>query len=280
MIKIAAIGDNVVDCYVANKMMYPGGNTLNVSVFFRRFGGQAAYIGAVGMDIAGRQIQSALQQEGVDISHLHICEGPTAYCVIGHKNADRVFITFDLGVSMFTPTESDFIFLASQDAVHVGHTSGLDAHLSRFASQSLLSYDFATVRDPEHIASVASLCFLATASAGDLSEASAAALQQRLLDAGATWALVTKGKAGAILSDGTNMYSVSPTPVEVVDTLGAGDTFIARTLYGLLNQEQPSKILAKAADAAAHTCRYFGAIGHEVPISISANLSEFSPAGV
>ena len=44
MVKIAAIGDNVVDCYIAQRQMFPGGNCLNVSIFIRRFGGTAAYV--------------------------------------------------------------------------------------------------------------------------------------------------------------------------------------------------------------------------------------------
>ena len=40
MVKIAAMGDNVVDCYPARNQMYPGGNCLNVAVQARRFGAQ------------------------------------------------------------------------------------------------------------------------------------------------------------------------------------------------------------------------------------------------
>ncbi|TJX04127.1 MAG: ribokinase, partial [Mesorhizobium sp.] len=56
--------------------------------------------------------------------------------------------------------------------------------------------------------------------------------------------------------------------VEPVDTLGAGDTFIARTLFGLLKGETPQDILGHAAEAAAATCKYYGAIGHATAIDI------------
>lgn len=273
MVRIAAMGDNVVDCYVANGMMYPGGNTLNAAVFIRRFGGVSAYIGRVANDRAGRHIRAALQSEGVDVSHLQVLDhGMTAYCVIGHEQGDRVFLTFDLGVSMFEPSPSDIEFASGFDAVHIGRSSGLDDHLANLAQRTRLSYDFSIRHETSHIATVAPLCYLAAASAGDSAEAEALALQQRMLDAGANWALVTRGKAGAILSDGHQVHSMAAVSTQVVDTLGAGDTFTARTLFGLLNGERADEILASAAQAAADTCRYYGAVGYGIPIEIGVDV--------
>ena len=76
-VKIAAIGDKVVDCYLSRGEMFPGGNCLNVSVHVRRFGGSAAYVGAIGNDRAGDVILQALLAEGVDVSRLRRGDGPT-----------------------------------------------------------------------------------------------------------------------------------------------------------------------------------------------------------
>jgi len=146
MIKIAAMGDNVVDCYLSLGRMFPGGNCLNVSVFARRFGATTAYIGAVGKDRAGNLILQALEAEGVDISRLRQLDGATAYCIIGHRDADRVFLSFDLGVSRFEPSEHDLKFLGGFSAVHIGQSSGLDQHVADAARHTLLSYDFSTRR--------------------------------------------------------------------------------------------------------------------------------------
>ena len=274
MVRIAAIGDNVVDCYVSSGLMYPGGNTLNVSAFARRFGAETAYIGVVGEDAAGRHIVGALESEDVDISHLRVQPGATAYCVIGHNNGDRVFIRFDLGVSMFSPSADDLTFLSGFDAAHVGRSSGLDDHLVSVKARTRLSYDFSTRRDPEHIAEVAPGCFLAICSGGDLSDDDADATRRRVLEAGAQWVLVTKGERGALLANGDETYAVPAMPVAVVDTLGAGDTFTARTLVGLIRNEAPTDLLRAAAQAAAETCLYAGAIGYGVPIDIGIRLPE------
>lgn len=269
--KIAAIGDNVVDCYRARGEMYPGGNCINVAINARRSGAATAYVGAVGRDTASDVIAKALANEGVDISHLRRLDGPTAYCIIGHKDGDRVFESFDLGVSMFTPSGDDIAFLKGFDAVHVGQSSGLDAHVPAIAAQAKLSYDFSVRRDSAHRHTIGPHCFLASVSGGDLSEDEAHAIAHELQDAGSRWVLITRGRDGALLFHEDRHYAVKPKPVTPVDTLGAGDAFIARTLYGLLAGETPDTLLAEAATLAASACLYYGAVGHAAPLALPAS---------
>ena len=268
MSRIVAVGDNVVDCYPALGQMFPGGNCLNVAVLASRAGAKTGYVGAIGRDDAGRAIEAALKAEGVDITHLRTPGGRTACCVIGHEGADRIFLSADLGVSRFEPSESDFAFVDDFDAVHVGQSSGLDAHLERFARKSRLSYDFSTRRDTAHRATVAPHCFLASISGGDLSREEGLQMVKQVIAGGASWCLLTRGEKGAMLASKSAVFEIPAAPTIVVDTLGAGDTFIAWTLTGLLHGNAPQDILSAAALAAANTCTRMGALGHGAPMSI------------
>ena len=249
--RIVAVGDNVVDCYPALERMFPGGNCINVSVFARRFGAASAYVGAIGGDLAGIAIRQALEQEGVATERLRVLDGPTAYCVIGHEQGERIFLRSDLGVSMFEPAEADFAYVRGFDAVHIGQSSGLNAHIARFAAATRLSYDFSTKHDHPAFDAVAPHCFLASFSGGGLSEGRALSLLQRGLKAGAQWVLVTRGRQGAILGNAETIATVAARPCTIVDTLGAGDTFIARVLVGLLEGAAPSRFLETAAAVGA-----------------------------
>jgi len=274
MIKIAAMGDNVVDCYLSTRRMYPGGNCLNVATFVRRFGAGSTYVGAIGDDAAGDAIQSALTAEGIDTSRLRVLPGMTAYCIIGHHGADRVFLRANLGVSMFEPLPVDLDHIANYDAVHIGQSSGLDDHVGKAAAVTSISYDFSTRRDADHSARIAPNCFLASISGGDAAKDDALGLLRRLLAQGARWVLVTRGRKGALLSNGSDVFEVDARPVKAVDTLGAGDTFIARTLFGLLSDEHPRDTMQAAAIAAGETCRYHGAIGHGTPLMLGEHIPE------
>jgi fructoselysine 6-kinase len=267
-VSIVAVGDNVVDCYPEHRVMFPGGNALNVSVFARRCGADTSYLGAVGADDAGEQLRSQLIHERVDIARVRVEPGSTAYCVIGHRDGDRVFLASDPGVSVFEPSADDLDFIAGHDAAHVGQSSALDEALSAIAHSTRLSYDFATRRDEEHFRSIVPMCHLASFSGGDLTASDSRQLAQRAVDAGATWALVTRGMAGAILASADGVTSCPAANSLVVDTLGAGDTFIARVLVGILRGDDPDAMLGDAARRAADTCARLGAFGAGRPISI------------
>ena len=83
------------------------------------------------------------------------------------------------------------------------------------------------------------------------------------------WALATRGALGAVLAGPEGRFTTAGEPIEPVDTLGAGDTFIARTLFGLLRGENPRDILQAGAQAAARTCLHFGSVGHGAKIDLS-----------
>lgn len=270
-VRILAFGDNVVDCYREQNLMFPGGNCVNHAVFARRAGAETAYAGAVCDDDAGRLIRRALVEEEVDLSLLRIEPGQTAYCVIETKNGDRMFVGANLGVSIIAPSPRDLAWLSDFDAVHTGRSSHVDAWLPRFARATKISYDLATVHGPERIAQVAPHCFLLAFSGGGASRGDALALGRRAQASGARWSLVTRGIEGALLIGEAGVFEAAAQPVEAVDTLGAGDTFIANVLVGLLNRDPPDAILAKAAEAAANTCLTIGAFGHPAPLSVDVS---------
>lgn len=265
---VVAFGDNVVDCYTDERLMYPGGNTLNLSVFFQRFGGCGAYIGAVGNDVAGRHIRASLLEEGVNLSGFRIEAGATAFCLIGLHNGDREFRGADLGVSIITPNNRDLDQIAGADAVHTGRSSHVDDFLQDFSSRTRLSFDFAVIRDRKRIAQIAPLCFLASFSGGDLSDSEVEDLLNFAVTSGAKHVLITRGGKGASFASKDLRVDQLAIPVEPVDTLGAGDTFIARTLLGLLREEEPTESLAVAAAEAAKTCVHAGGFGHPAALAV------------
>jgi fructoselysine 6-kinase len=267
-VRILAFGDNVVDCYRDQNLMFPGGNCVNHAVFARRAGAETAYAGAVCEDEAGRLIRRALMDEGVDVSLLRLEPGQTAYCVIETQDGDRVFVGANLGVSIIAPSSKDLARLLDVDAVHTGRSSHVDAWLPRFAEVTKVSYDLATVHDPRRIALVAPHCFLLAFSAGSASRAEALSLAQIARSAGARWCLVTRGIEGALLVGEPGVFEMPAQPVDAIDTLGAGDTYIANVLVGLLNDLQPEAVLKKATEAAAQTCLMRGAFGHQATMRI------------
>ena len=261
MVSILTARDNVVDCYVEEGQVFAGGNAVNVAVFAQQAGARAAYAGTVGTDAAGALIRNALNREGVSTDFLQVRPGSTAYCVIGRNNGDRVFREAGLGVSQ-AEFDGGFVSPASGfDAVHLSVSSALEDLAPNLAAVSLLSFDFSTNRDAALLKAVAPHCYLASFSGGDLPGHEGLDLARYAVALGATWTLVTRGADGAVLVGRERAYEAPAASTTVVDTLGAGDTYIANVLTALLQAKSPDEALAKASEASARTCGRLGAFG-------------------
>ncbi len=73
---------------------------------------------------------------------------------------------------------------------------------------------------------------------------------------------VTRGADYAVFSESGRIFEQSPLPTRVVDTMGAGDSFIAGFLTSYHDQRDMRIALHQAAQSAASTCTYFGAFGY------------------
>lgn len=264
---LVGVGDNCVDCYTHTGTMYPGGNALNVAVFARRTGAQTGYVGVVGDDPPGSCISRALQAEDVDTRRLRMVAGPTAYATVDIVDGERVFGPNDPGVSVFVPTAEDYDYVAGFDLIHTGDCSFMEDHVAALAARGRVSFDFGIHREPAYVEPLLPHLFVAEFSASDLADDQVEDVMRWAHRRGPAFVLVTRGPNGAMLSDGRRTYRQPAVTTTVVDTLGAGDAFIAGTLVGLIEETPLPDTLANAAVLAARACSEVGAFGHGEPIS-------------
>src|SRR5437588_1351732 len=89
----------------------------------------------------------------------------------------------------------------------------------------------------------------------------AAALQSRLMAQFGTRSLcVTEGARGARLWHADTYVEQAAFAVDVIDTIGAGDAFLAMLLAALLRGSSPASAMARAARLAAYVASRRGAI--------------------
>ena len=265
--RLLGIGDNVVDRYRGLGLMFPGGNALNVAVAARRAGAQAAYLGALGTDRAGVVVLEALRDERVAVGRVRVIEGPNAYATVDVVDGDRVFAASDIGVSRFVLDDDDLAYAAGFDLIHTSDCSMLEAQVPALAACAPVSFDFSIRRDPGYTGPLLPHLTVACFSASDLDEDAALAMLHAAVAVGPRIALATRGSAPSLLTDGRRVWRQPVVPASLVDTLGAGDSFIGRLLVGVMRREDPAVTLHAAAEAAAITCGSYGAFGHGSPLA-------------
>lgn len=251
--EIATVGDNCIDRYLPARQSAVGGNAVNVAVHLRRMGRRVGYFGAVGDDQDGRRVMECLAACGVDTSPVLLRPGRTAVTDLDIDAAgDRIIAFEDFGACAgYRPPEADRARLRRMRHVHLGWLDDGGALRRELAAAGIsVSQDLAVNPSADGLA-------IAFGSAGE-DRARARQLAREFLDQGARIAVVTCGARGSVAADGAAMVEAEAAPVEVVDTTGAGDTFIAAFIDGHLAGGSLSACLEAARQAATLTCRHIG----------------------
>lgn len=268
MTSLIGVGDNTVDTYIHQGVRYPGGNAVNVAVLAHRYGHPAAYIGWLGNDAAGRLILDALAQEKLDVSRCRMVPGPTSYSTVEVVDGDRVFGCGEHGVSnQIALTADDYEFIRQFDVVHTSVFSYLEDSLADLKRASrCLSFDLSDNREPAYLDAVLPHIDIALISCSDLPLEEQKTLMRSMHARGPRLVLATRGGEGAWVHDGQSFYHQGIVPVEIVDTLGAGDAFAARFLVEVEAGVSIPEAMQLAAQSAAENCTHFGAFGYGQPI--------------
>ncbi len=275
-----------------------GGSPFNLAVGLARLGQPAAFFSAISTGFAGERLMRALVAEGVNTQAVARLEAPTtlsligldshgvpSYAFYGEGCADRLVQADDL---KRVPAELALVNLGSYATVVEPVASTQRALVEREralgASGALIAYDpnirlnvepnLARWRDQlDWMLPRTDLLKVSDEDLGLLlPDAGIDGFAARALAAGVKLVVVTRGAQGAVGWNAQGRVAIDPVPVQVVDTVGAGDTFQAAMITWLAEHELLASpalnalpcdalraALRFAARAAAITCSRRGA---------------------
>jgi fructoselysine 6-kinase len=250
---VAVVGDNTIDRYLGlDNAEFVGGNALNVAVQLGLARRNVAYFGAIGADREGRLIREALLRAEVGVSGLIVARGETALTEIRLTAGDRIFDREDFGVTAeYFPDPEALADIAAADWIHIGmlpRATEFRRAVRAVNPKALISQDCAVASGYDEL----SVAFESVS--GDRDAAVLAATGA--IAAGASLAVVTRGADGSIAHDGCSWWEQDALPIEVVDTTGAGDSFIAGLIAARMRGDDIARSLAQGARWAAVTCQH------------------------
>jgi fructoselysine 6-kinase len=258
--RFAVVGDNTIDAYLGQvERRLVGGNALNCAVQLAARGLEVEYFGAVGDDEPGRLVQRVLDEQAVGREGLVRMTGDTALTLVRVlPSGERVFEKEDFGVTArYYPDDESLERIATADWVHIGmlpRAPELVTALRARRREVRISQDCA-------VSSGAAGLTVGFQSAGEHGDAEAIA--RHLLAQGALLAVATRGPQGAVGFDGRTVFRQPAVLTEVVDTTGAGDSFISGFISARLQEEPIPAALAAGARWAAATCGHLGGFRQE-----------------
>ena len=271
-----------------------GGSPFNVAVGLSRLGRCVALFTGLSSDPLGRRLEQALKDEGVETAWLVGKQNPTTLALVGLRPGGIPHYSFyGHDAADCSVRETDLPDLPSSvAAMHFGSYSlvveptgsSLLELARRHHGDKLISCD-PNVRlnvepDVNHwrrrVEAFSEIADLIKVSDEDLEVlfpgAGIDSAIGRWNSRGVQLIVVTRGADGAVVSLRGEVFEASGRTVEVVDTVGAGDSFQAGLLCGLdelgkatkpglseVSQDECRKVVDFAMAAAATTCARRGA---------------------
>lgn len=249
----------------------PGGAPANVAAGLNRLNTPSRFVGQVGDDPFGDWLGGVLEREGVDVRYLRRSssarttlafiatrsDGRKDICFYRNPGADAQLSVADLEFSMFEDARlfhcggvslsqspcREAQFTAAREARNRNLLVSFDPNWrpSLWADHEAardLMWQMMPLSDVVKIADEEWEYLTGTR---DLAEGAA-----KIRDAGPRLVVVTLGADGAYFDCESAQGRIEPFPVKVVDTLGAGDAFVAGLLHQLLCRPSLDAALAEA----------------------------------
>lgn len=279
-LKVVGFGDNVVDRYTNQRVMFPGGNAVNFAVYAKRIGLDAAYLGVFGSDPMADHIQYALKDLGISLEHCVVKEGESGYCDVKLEDGDRVFQGWNEGgISTKEPMvlgEKELSYLGEFDFIHSGCYANTESELPKLRDlKGLVCFDFSDdgeFKEDVYLKKVCPYIDFALFSCEDFTEEQMKEFGRHVVELGAQYVLMTRGAKGQLFYDGREFYRGVVHMVEAVDTMGAGDSFMTAFTMSLLQkgwtkkkaptEEEIKTSFEAAAGFSADNCLQEGSFGY------------------
>ena len=297
MTRIVVAGEALIDRVVrpdGSVVETPGGGPYNAARTMARLGADVAFLGRLSSDAAGRRLRGALAADGVDLGHVLTTADRTTSAIATLDADGTASYRFDLdGTSAAGLARSDLATTGLDpgaiEVLHIG-TLGLVLEPSGTTLETLVGAvpaDALVFLDPNarpsatadpdrhrsRLARLAARADVVKVSLDDLRfldpDGEADRALERLRAAGPAVILVTDGGAAVDVVTPTDRHRLPVPPIEVIDSVGAGDAFgggflatwvlAGRGRAELVDPALVDDTVRTAIDVAALTCQRTGA---------------------
>lgn len=266
-----------------------GGAVFNTAIALGRLGVPTGFFSGLSTDRFGLKLADALKDSGVDLAPVRFSDRPTTLAFVHLTKGQASYAFYDENSAGRMLFESDLPTLGDDvEALHFSCISLIpepcgstyEALMRREHERRVIMLDpnvrsaFVTDRD-SHLARLQRMIAMADIvklSDEDLNwfggSGSHDDIAARWLQAGPKLIVITKGSAGAVAYTASKKVEVSAFDADVVDTVGAGDTFNAGILAGLRDRGLLTKDgVASLKDVALRDVLKFAARASAITVS-------------
>ena len=263
---LASFGSSCIDYYVNlnGGTAFAGGGPVNSAVIAASLGIRTKYVGAVGSDVYGAYLLRCMQEKGVGTESVHVLEGESALCEVTLADHERILGDYREGVlAEFRLNEEDMRQIAEADICLCDLWGNQEAFFPKLKEAGArIAFDCADVPDDTRAQAVIPYCDILFFSA----EADTPALREKmrsLQEKGPRTVIATLGSQGSLALQEDFVYCEACKAERVIDSMGAGDTYIAGFLAGILDGMTLKEAMQEGSRLACKALSYYGAFPQE-----------------
>lgn len=242
MKRTIALADNCIDVYYKLDRYYLTGNSIDFAFNYKHMGGDVTEMTILGNDVFAMALEEQLKQRGIPLRLLKRVDRPTGMATMDIVDGDKKHLCFS-GNAMeeIELSEEDLAFIQQFDIVYCERWAKIGRYIHRVKRPGQIwVYDFSKrLEQPsnDEILPYLDYAFFSY----DQDDAYIRDFMMKTQEKGAGCVVAMLGEHGSLAYDGTQFYALDTQQVPVVNTVGAGDSYIAAFTYGLsLGEDIPS----------------------------------------
>lgn len=258
MKKAIALADNCIDVYYKLDRYYLTGNSIDFAFNYKDMGGDVTEMTVLGNDVFARALAERLKDRGIPLRVIREVDRPTGMATMDIVNGDKQHLKF-AGNAMeeIELSKADLEFIGNFDIVYSERWARIGRYIASLKKENQSwVYDFSKrLEQPgnDEILPYLDYAFFSY----DKDDDYIREFMKTAWEKGAKCVIAMLGENGSLAYDGRRYYRQDAEKVKVVNTVGAGDSYIAAFTYGVSLGEGIPECMKRGKDRATRIIQQF-----------------------
>lgn len=258
MKKAIAMADNCIDVYYKMDCYYLTGNSIDFALNYKDLGGDITEMTILGNDVFAMALEECLKEREIPLRVLKKTDKPTGMATMDIVDGDKKHLHFE-GNAMedIELSHEDLEFVKGFDIVYAERWAKVDRYIKELKQPGQIwVYDFSKRLEQESNDKILPYLDYAFFSY-DKDDDYIRDFMVKTKEKGTSVVIAMLGEYGSLAYDGVQFYELDAEKVEVVNTVGAGDSYIAAFTYGVSLGESIPECMARGKKRATEIIQRF-----------------------
>lgn len=255
--KTLALADNCSDFYLNLGSFYPTGNAINFAVNFKMQGGDVDVLTVFGNDATALAVKRLLDKHGISYKGSQTLDVQSAEAIMDLIEGDRIHLSYKENVLTYFSINPEVIpELKKYDLIYSEKRSKVFQIADQLKTKNnILLHDFSTrinVEYKDQLLPYLDYAFVSYKGDDDFIRDYLEHMQRK-----GPRMIAMLGSEGSLGFDGNQFIKIDAIPTKIVNTVGAGDSYISAFAFGLTKGESFEECMIRGSNLACATISKF-----------------------